>query len=222
MTAVLVLSAIAIAGSLVHREFFAERSVSSRSSSAPRAVFDSSWQSLVAAGIRVGRSDALVQIIEFADFECPYCRLFHESVESLPAPLAEQVSIVFIHSPLVQHRFALPAARAAECADSLGRFDEFAKAVFARQDSLGLRSWESFAADAGIADSVRIANCAKAPTHSRRIEEGVALAASINVRGTPTVFVNGWRFARPPTDSLAEVVARVAQGLPPFAELTSR
>jgi protein-disulfide isomerase len=88
--------------------------------------------------------------------------------------------------------------------------------VFEKQDSLGLKSWSSFALDAGIQDTVMFARCAGDTVELPLVVRGRALGERIGVRGTPTILINGWRMPAPPYDSLADIIKRVVDGSPPF------
>jgi hypothetical protein len=107
-TVIVTVAAVAVAASVVHREFGGKGRVS------------------------------------FSDFECPYCRTFQSSLDSVRHDRGNAISFVFVHFPLPMHRFARPAARAAECANTLGKFDAFQRVLFGKQDSLGLKPWGSY------------------------------------------------------------------------------
>ena|SRR5688572_11003018 len=174
------------------------------------------WNELVSAGIRVGSDKSPVTVVEFADFECPFCARFHSNFQTVQRQFGAKVSMLFVHFPLPSHRFARPTARAAECAATQGRFEGFADLLFRKQDSLGLKSWVSFAAEAGISDTARFAACARDTVAIARIDRGLALGRKIGVRGTPTIIVNGWRFATPPTDSqLVKTISSLLSGRKP-------
>jgi protein-disulfide isomerase len=89
--------------------------------------------------------------------------------------------------------------------------------VYNGQDSLGLKSWGTYAKEAGLADTAAISKCATDPSPVSRIEAGVALGHKLRITGTPTVLVNGWRFHYPPTEEeLKNVIDRIAKGRVPF------
>lgn len=156
-----------------------------------------------------------MQIVEFGDLECPFCALFHLRLDSLPAHMRREVAITLIQYPLSYHRFAVPAARALECANAQGRFGEFVAAVFKKQDSLGLKSFGAFAAKAGVADTSRLVSCTRRPGEPVSVSRGRALATKLGVRGTPTVLINGWRFSvAPGVARLNEVINDVLAGRP--------
>ena len=104
-------------------------------------TFYPQWRSLDSVGRRIGSPNARVTLTVFSDLECPFCRRLHERYERLASAFPEDVAMNFIHYPIGSHRFAVPAARAAECASRQGRFAQFVSVVFHSQDSLGLKSW---------------------------------------------------------------------------------
>jgi|SRR5688572_16280039 len=209
----LVLAACAVATAVVHREFF-DRPTPRRAVDASRPPeFMDDWRQILSAGIVVGSPMAKVHIVEFADLECPACRLFQEDLHAARAQFGDDVAVVFVHYPLPQHRFARPAARAAECANDQGQFGVFQDIIFLKQDSLGLKTWASYADEARVPDLRRFAQCASDTTQVARIEAGVALGKKLGVPGTPTVMVNGWRFWNPPDRSeLLRTVAALRDG----------
>ena len=165
----------------------------------------------------MGPDSALVSIIVVADFECPACRAYAPTLRALREKYPSAVSIRFVHLPLARHRFALPAARASECAAEHGKFEEFGDLLYSKQDSLGLKSWASFAAEAGIADSIAILRCATSSGEVPwRIRDAKTWADRAGIRGTPTVLVQGWRITpRPKIDDWERIVDRVRRGLAP-------
>ena len=168
------------------------------------------WQALVASGVWIGNRNAENIVLEFADFECPFCKRFHDAYSDarLTLPDTGNVALVFVHLPIPGHRFARPAARAAMCAENQGRFTAFHDAIYAQQDSLGLKPWVAYAADAGVPDLRAFEKCNASTQPVQLVERGVALAESLNVKATPTVIVNGWRYSSPPVDSLAILLRR--------------
>ena len=129
------------------------------------------------------------------------------------------VSLLYVAYPLPMHRFALVAARAAECAYHYGRLREWVDEVYDKQDSLGLKSWGSYALEAGLPDTAAVSKCARDPAPVARIQAGMALGDKIHITGTPTVIVNGWRFFYPPTEQdLTKAVEAIAKGKAPFGK----
>jgi protein-disulfide isomerase len=179
-------------------------------------VQEKDWRTLIPSGTRIGSADAPVTIVEFADLECPFCKRFHESsLAAVQKQFGSKVSLVYVHFPITSHRFARPAARAAECASMQGVFGGFISAIYRKQDSLGLKSWTSYAVDAGVRDTAAFVVCARATGTLTLIDSGLAAGTRLHVEATPTVLVNGWRFATPPSDTtLTRVVGALLNGRP--------
>ena len=221
-SSILVLTALVIAGTAIHREFGpSQAAVGGASPVGAPPVFTAEWKGALPIGELIGDSTAAMKVVVLSDLECPFCGRFHTLMTQVLAEHSHDVALVFVHLPLPMHRFALPAARAAECAGHVGRFREFVDVAYRKQDSLGLKSWGSFAREAGVSDTARIASCAIARDGVARIDAGLAFATKIGAHSTPTVIVNGWRFDHPPTASqLIGVLDSLRKGVRPFGGKT--
>lgn len=217
LNALLVLAALAIAAASIHRELTRKRSITIDARTRLPPTLVPNWTSLLPSAILVGDSAAKVKIVEFVDFECPACRGFHLVLSAVRRAYGDQVAAHYLHYPLSYHRFAMPAARAAMCAHSVGAFEAFQDVVFRKQDSLGLKSWGSFAREAGVLDTTALVRCASATGSIPAIETGLALGREYGVEATPTVLINGWRFMSAPRDSatLGAVIDRLLMGHAP-------
>jgi protein-disulfide isomerase len=216
LLATLAVCALLTTGLVVRREVFSPAVASTPPAAEP--IFIEEWRSYLANGLRVGEPSAPVQLIEFADFECPFCATFHERVKTLRARHPGRVSLTFMHLPLDRHRFALPAARVAECAAEQGRFEAMHDRLFTEQDSFGLKSWSQYATEASVPDLAAFEACIGRTAEIPRVESGKQLATNLGVRGTPTVIVNGWQLAQPPTlEALDRMVNAVLSGKSPVA-----
>lgn len=211
----IVVAAVAIAVTAVHREFSTVRGRPPGLPDAPPA-YEPMWNELVQQGILVGDSAARIKIVEFADLECPFCKRFHDSFLRAQRDHPRDLALVFIHYPIAQHRFARPAARASECARAQRRFPQFVDGVFRKQDSLGLKAWISFAQDAAVPDTVEFARCNARTSPLFVVESGLAQGRRAQVHATPTVIINGWRFSSPPYDSLGPILTRIIEGKAPL------
>lgn len=195
LTAVLVIAAAAMAVTFVHRQ--ATGDVDRGPAHSRTAVKD--WSSLVRSGVLVGDSTAKVKVVEFGDFECPFCRRADSVFRVVKEKYGSDVALVYVHFPLTIHRFAIPAARASECAADQGKFAEMHDLLFRKQDSLGLKSWASYARESGVADSVTFDQCVSRSDIPLRVQIGLDLGRALGLHGTPVVIVNGWRLEPPPT-----------------------
>jgi protein-disulfide isomerase len=201
LTVVTGLCALLITGLAVGRSFSATpltpRQVPSR-----EAVRLDNWEEIRARGHRIGAAGAPVMIVEFGDFECPMCRVFATTIKSILAAHPEDVALVYRHWPLSYHRFAYPAARAAECAAEQGRFEPYAFLLFEQQDSLGLISFVDLARRVGVVDIAAFEACRGSRDPVPAIDTDAALAKQMRFHGTPTIIINGLYLATTP-DSVA-------------------
>ncbi len=152
----------------------------------------SAWKEDNKGAIAVGPANAPIVITEFVDFQCPFCAQLAPTIDSIRSAFPNEVSIVFHHFPLSIHKYAVPAAIAAECARSQGRFWPMYHALFARQEAFGPNAWGSFALDAGVPDTAAFARCVSMPEDSfPRIEADQTMGNHEGVSATPTTWVNG-------------------------------
>jgi protein-disulfide isomerase len=205
LTVVLVACAVLTTGLVLRRELFPP---SAQLSSPREPVFVEHWKMHLRMGVRVGAADAPVQLIEFADYECPFCASFHQTLESVRQRYPTQIAVTYIQYPIQGHRFAEPAARVAECAGEQGQFEAMHARLYEWQSQLGLRPWSEFAAAANVVDSAAFETCIKQTEPLQRIVEGRKLADQLGVRGTPTVIINGWQLQRPPDASELEAMVK--------------
>jgi protein-disulfide isomerase len=216
LTSLLIVCALITTGALVRREF-----LQSPASSAPavhaKPALVADWRKYLSRGYRLGSDEAKVQLIEFADFECPACARFHATLKTIQDRYPKEVAIVFMHYPLDYHRFAELAARVADCADEQGRFDAMHDLLFLQQHQFGLKPWSDFAAEAGVPDLARFESCVKQPREVEKIAEGKKAGNEIDIEGTPTLLVNGWKLTSlPDVDSLDQMIQRALSDLSPI------
>jgi len=156
-----------------------------------------------------GSSTAPVIMIVFGDLECPACRGYHSTVvKRAIASHAQDLSIEFAHFPLSMHRFAMPAARVTECVANLGALSKWIDVVYQKQDSLGLKSWGSFAAEAGVSDTLSLNSCAASSSEVANITAGVKYGNKLKIGGTPSVLLDGWLYPNPPSSEVIDSVLK--------------
>lgn len=128
--------------------------------------------------------------------------------------------MVYRHSPLASHPFAVAAARASECAGRQDRFEAYHDALFVEQESIGLASWTRFATEAALPDIPAFERCLADAGPSDNLGRDTLDARRLRVDGTPTFLVNGLRFdGTPPLEMLRAYVRRaVAAAEPPGSE----
>jgi Na+/H+ antiporter NhaA len=140
-----------------------------------------------------GPSDAPVTIVEYADYECPYCGRAEPALRELLAEFGDDIRYVFRHLPLADvHPRAQLAAEASEAAGRQGRFWEMHDLLFAHQDALRPPDLLEYASELGL-DSARIERELRHNDFAARIARDTESAELSNVSGTPTFFVNGHR-----------------------------
>ncbi|WP_206051604.1 Na+/H+ antiporter NhaA [Nocardioides ferulae] len=145
----------------------------------------------------LGPRDAPLTLIEYADFECPFCARATGLGHEIRERLGDQVRYVFRHLPLPDvHPHAELAARAALAADAQGRFWEMHDLLFDHQDELQLEDLVGYAGDLGL-DVERFVRTLDDPELDRRVRADVVSAEASGARGTPTFFVNGRRHVGP-------------------------
>ncbi len=159
-------------------------------SAQPRTISD--WRPLAQSGIVMGEaSDPPVRIVEFSDFQCPFCGRVQAALREIRQRYPEDVSVVFRHLPLESiHPHAFAAAEASACADEQGRFEPYHDALFAAQDSIGRVPWERFAAAAGVPDVRTFSACIDERRHAGAVRADIAAAERIGARMTPTLVIN--------------------------------
>jgi Na+/H+ antiporter NhaA len=140
-----------------------------------------------------GPADAPVSLVEYGDFECPYCGQAEPVVRELLRALGGEVRYVFRHLPLTDvHPHAQRAAEASEAAAAQGRFWEMHDLLFEHQDALEGRDLVRYAGELGL-DTHRFADELRRREHAPRVAEDVADADASHVTGTPTFFIDGRR-----------------------------
>jgi protein-disulfide isomerase len=141
-----------------------------------------------------GPTTALVTLVEYGDYECPYCRAAVAIVDELQRVLPDQLRFVFRHFPLDNlHPRARRAAEAAEAAGAQGKFFEMHAALFEHQTALEDADLLRYAADLDL-DTARFGTELDAHTHASRVLEDFRGGVRSGVRGTPTFYVDDARY----------------------------
>ncbi len=157
-----------------------------------------------------GPDRAEISVVEYADFQCPYCRAAATIVGGLREALGDRLSVVFRHFPMREaHSHAEHAAEVAEAAAREGRFWQMHDHLYAHQDALDDRSLLSYAREFGL-DAERVGEALASHTYAGRVAEDHRSGLASGVSGTPTFFVDGARYDGPLTlrDLLAFIQER--------------
>lgn len=145
---------------------------------------------VAATGPAKGPGDAKVTIVEFSDFQCPYCSRAESSVDEVMEKYAGKVKLVFRHFPLSFHANAPKAAEAAMCAEQQGKFWEMHKVLFANQQALGVDDLKKHAASIGL-DQAKFDQCLDSGAMKAKVDADTAAGGEAGVSGTPAFFING-------------------------------
>jgi protein-disulfide isomerase len=137
-----------------------------------------------------GGKQALVTIVEWSDFECPFCGRANPTIKQILDTYGDKVSIQFRHQPLSFHQNAMPAAKASWAAHRQGKFWEMHDKLFENQRELTTENFVKFAKRIGI-DAGRFQMDMESPEADARVKQDMADGGKYGARGTPTFFVNG-------------------------------
>jgi protein-disulfide isomerase len=139
-------------------------------------------------------SNAVVSLVEFGDYECPFCGMAHRIVQGLMSSIGSQVVFAYRHFPLTEsHPHAAGAALAAEAASVQGEFWAMHDTLFEHQDALDHDSLLAYAKVVGL-DVERFAEDLRNGTHAAKLRRDFTSAVRSGLNGTPTFFIDGERF----------------------------
>ena len=137
-----------------------------------------------------GPENAPIQIIEFSDFQCPFCYQAHPTVTKVLSTYGDKIRFVYRHYPLPNHPNARPAAEAAACAAEQDRFWQYHDRLFDNQSKLSASDLKQHAATLGL-DTTKFAACVDARKYKDLVDEDMKAGEEAGVSGTPAFFING-------------------------------
>ncbi len=157
-------------------------------------TFDEPWARVVIGKSPIeGPVDAPITVVEYSEFQCPFCRRAQETMKKIEETYHGKVRFVFKHFPLAKHKLAKPAAIASMAAGHQGQFWPYKALLFERQRDLRKDGiFEEIAGELEL-DQVRWKRDMENPEIEAIIKADVAQAKKLGVRGTPTFFVNGYK-----------------------------
>ena len=144
-----------------------------------------------------GSSDAPVTLLEYADFECPFCGRWFPELQRVLQDLGPRVRFVFRHFPISEHHpHAESAAEVAEAAGAQGKFWEMHDLLFRRQAALDDGHLLAYVRELGL-DAVRVERELEQQVHRTRVRDDIESGLRSGVSGTPMFFINGRRHEEP-------------------------
>jgi len=144
------------------------------------------WPELVAEGARLGVVDAERVLVEFADYECPYCRAGHLWMKRFLSENPD-LTVVYRHLPIDQlHPMATPAAKAAICAEEGGSFDQVHNFLYESEVWRSEVDWRDIALEVGVSDLEGFIACLSSEETQERLDRDLKLARDLGLTGTPT------------------------------------
>lgn len=153
-----------------------------------------------------GSSDAPIEIVEFSDFDCPYCKRATDTLARLLVEYGGQIRFVYKDYPLPSHPNAFKAAEAGNCANDQGKFWEFHDKLFESQGALDTGSLKEYAVELGL-DADTFTTCLDSGRHASQVERDLEVGAGHGVSSTPTLFVNGRAIlGAAPYESFVEII----------------
>jgi protein-disulfide isomerase len=158
------------------------------------------WEAVLATPVTKERDhiqgppDAPVTLLEYGDYECPYCGAAHPIIKDVQARMGDRLRFVFRNFPITtSHAHAEQAAEAAEAAGAQGRFWEMHDLLYENQRALGDDDLRAYAQRIGL-DLERFDKELAEHVHAPRVREDFMSGVRSGVNGTPTFFINGARY----------------------------
>ena len=153
-----------------------------------------------------GGKDAPVTIVEFSDFQCPFCRAAENSLKAVKDRYGDKVRLVYLDFPLGMHAHAMDAARAGRCAGEQGKFWQFHDIMFADQSKLTPADLKADAKTLGL-DTKAFDACFDSNKYDAEIHKDMSQGTTLGVTATPTFYINGRQvLGAQPADRFDEVI----------------
>ncbi len=137
-----------------------------------------------------GAASAPITIVEYSDYQCPFCARINPTLDKLRATYGDKVRVVFKDFPLPNHGDAPKAAEAAHCAGEQGKYWEMHDRLFANQQGLGVPALKEHASGLKL-DAAAFTQCLDSGKFAARVADSLKLGNDLGVQSTPTLYVNG-------------------------------
>lgn len=137
-----------------------------------------------------GNPDASITLVEFSDFECPFCERQYQTFKQLLKEYPQKIRLVYKHFPLGFHQFAQKAAEASECASEQDSFWEYHDKLFENQSDYSVENFKKWAGDLGLKTS-QFNDCLDTDKYASKVQADAKEGQQVGVNGTPATFING-------------------------------
>ena len=138
----------------------------------------------------IGPKSAPVTIIEFTDFQCPFCSRVRPTVNQIIDEYKDKVRYVLRDFPLSFHQFAKKAHEAAHCAGDQGKYWEYSKEIWGNQQALQIEKLKEYSKKLKLNEK-KFNSCLDSGKYTKKVEENVSAGAEAGAQGTPSFFING-------------------------------
>ncbi|MCL5031300.1 MAG: DsbA family protein [Bacteroidetes bacterium] len=182
-TSILVICALIVTFLIVRKEFLTGDQTINISSV-------DNWKELITHDGKIDTNSPKVYLIEFFDYECPYCNTLDATLDTIQSKYNDKIKIIRYHFPLNIHPLAYRAAIAAECASKQDYFDMYHKELMRNQYKLNSINFTEVARQIGIKDIGKFQKCVDHEETADIIAKNVQLAKEYKITGTPTLIIN--------------------------------
>lgn len=138
----------------------------------------------------IGPANAPITIVEWSDYQCPFCKRAHPTVEQVLSEYKDKIRFVYLDFPLSFHQRAWPASVAVHCAEDQGKFWEYHRNLFEANGDLSAADLNKRASDLGL-DAAAFGACMDSKKFDAKIQSNFEGGQAVGVTGTPAFFING-------------------------------
>lgn len=204
-TILVAVAGVLVAGSVAWQQIAGEAGQPGRTPAKDREIAE--WEQVISTGNRLGPEDARVTIVEFGDYECPYCRRAERVLRSLRTTYPKDLAVVFRHFPLSSiHPNAYTLARFAECGAQQGGFESVHVLLMNASDVGGLEP-RAVAIEAQLPGPDRFVQCVESTYEIPQIALDISTAEDLEIRSVPKFIIQGTMLGRAPDSAgLADLV----------------
>jgi protein-disulfide isomerase len=138
----------------------------------------------------IGPKGAKIQLVEFTDYQCPFCGRVRPAINQLIDDYKDKLRYTLMDFPLSFHQYAKKAHEAAHCAGDQGKYWEYNKDIWSKQQALQVDELKKYAKELKL-NTKKFDECLDSGKYTERVEENVKIGANAGAQGTPSFFING-------------------------------